>query len=85
MSRKNKRNRLKIVKSELPKREMITVAGLTPVPKIELAIKPDYNKLKMLLDMRTYSSNPLQDVLIGKLDEYFTNLGAVTQKDTYCN
>jgi len=85
MSRKNKRNRLKIVKSELPKREMITVAGLTPVPKIELAIKPDYNKLKMLLDMRTYSSNPLQDVLIGKLDEYFTNLGAITQKDAYGN
>jgi hypothetical protein len=84
MSRKNKiRNKFKIFKSKAPVVEMIIVPGLTPIPKIELAITPDYNKLQMLLDMRTYSKGSLQDVLVSKLDDYFKNLGAVTEKDAY--
>lgn len=86
MRKKNKkRNKFKIFKKAVPKVEMITVPGLTPIPKIELAIKPDYERLKRLLDMRTYSKSNLQDVLIGKLDDHFKNLGAVTEKDAYGN
>jgi len=82
LKQKNK-TKLQIVKEV--KRETIAVKGLTPIPKMDLAIKPDYERLIMLLDMRTHSKSALQDKLISKLDEHFTNLGGVTTKDKYGN
>ena len=66
-------------------REVIKVPKLTAIPKMELAIKPNYERLKMLLDMRTYSKGPLQDKFISKLQEHFNSLGATTTKDSYGN
>ncbi len=66
-------------------REVIKVPKLTAIPKMELAIKPNYERLKMLLDMRTYSKSPLQDKFISKLQEHFNSLGATTTKDSYGN
>lgn len=81
------KSRLKntVNKVENTKREIIKVPGLTAIPKIELAIKPDYERLTMLLNMRTHSKGKLQDKLIEKLEEHFTNFGGVTSKDKYGN
>jgi tripeptide aminopeptidase len=78
-----RKHKLEVI--ETPKREVITVPGLTAIPKMDLAIKPDYERLIMLLNMRTYSRGKLQNKLIDKLDEHFSNLGAVTEKDSYGN
>jgi hypothetical protein len=78
-----RQHKLEVIK--VPERETIKIPGLTPIPKMELAIKPDYNRLVMLLDMRTYSKGKLQDKLIEKLGDHFSNLGAVTELDKYGN
>jgi tripeptide aminopeptidase len=80
-----KKNRVQLSVTKAPERETITVPKLKPVPKMELAIKPNYARLTMLLDMRTYSKGPLQDKLITKLQEHFTSLGATAYKDSYGN
>jgi len=80
-----KKNRVKFKVTKAPERETIQVEGLKPIPKMELAIKPNYERLIMLLDMRTYSYDPLQDKFISKLQDHFTSLGAVAQKDAYGN
>lgn len=78
-----RKHKLEVI--ETPKREVITVPGLLAIPKMDLVIKPDYERLIMLLNTRTYSRGKLQDKLIEKLDEHFSNLGAVTEKDSYGN
>ena len=83
VTKTKKEPKLTVVKA--PERETIKVPGLTPIPKMELAIKPDYDRLVMLLDMRTYSKGSLQDKLIEKLGDHFANLGAVTELDKYGN
>jgi hypothetical protein len=79
------KNKTKLQTVKKAKRETINVSKLTPIPKMDLAIRPDYDKLTMLLDMRTYSKSTLQDKLISKLDEHFTSLGGRTTKDKYGN
>lgn len=83
MKTKKRKNNLMIVEKEI--RETIKVPGLSNIPKLDLAIKPDYDKLIMLLDMRTYSKSSLQDRLIDKLKEHFELLGGTTRKDKYGN
>lgn len=83
VSKIKREHKLEVIKA--PERETIKVPGLTPIPKMELAIKPNYERLVMLLDMRTYSRGSLQDKLIEKLGDHFANLGAVTELDKYGN
>ena len=66
-------------------REVIKVSHLTAVPKINLELKPNYERLQMLLEMRTYSKDPAQDKFISRLQEHFSSLGATTTKDSYGN
>ena len=80
-----RKDRVKLKVTKAPERDTIQVQGLKPIPKMELAIKPNYERLIMLLDMRTYSYEPLQDKFISKLQDHFTSLGAVAQKDAYGN
>lgn len=65
--------------------ETIHVPRLTDIPKINLNILPDYDLLFSLLNMRTYSKSPLQDVLISNLEAHFLGRGAITSKDKYGN
>ena len=81
----NNKNRVKLKVHKAPERDVIKVNLLTAIPKIELEIKPDYDKLIKLLDMRTYSKGPLQDQFIDMLKTHFDSLGASTTKDTYGN
>lgn len=85
VKKKQRKHRLEIPKPITPVREVIQVDGLRDLPKIDLAIKPDYSKLFQLLAQRTYSKSTSQDLFIGKLETYFTGLGGVTEKDTYGN
>ena len=81
----NNRNRVKLQVTKTPPRDVIKVESLTPIPVMHLEIKPDYEKLTMLLDMRTYSKGPTQDKFIEKLQTHFSTLGATTTKDAYGN
>lgn len=80
-----RKDRVKFKVTKAPEREIIQVEGLKPIPKMQLVIKPNYERLIMLLDMRTYSYDPLQDKFISKLQDHFTSLGAVAHKDAYGN
>jgi hypothetical protein len=79
------RNTVKLQVTKTPPRDVIRVESLTAIPNMHLEIKPDYEKLTMLLDMRTYSQGPTQDKFIDKLQTHFIGLGAVTFKDAYGN
>ena len=70
----NNKNRVKLKVHKAPERDVIKVNLLTAIPKIELEIKPDYDKLIKLLDMRTYSKGPLQDQFIDMLKTHFDSL-----------
>lgn len=70
---------------QVVQRETIKVPSLTPIPKIELAIKPNYDRLMQLLEIRTYSKSVMQDMLIARLQEHFIEFGGVTHKDAYGN
>ena len=88
MGKRNKRNKFKAtkeIKEPVAKRPTIEVKSLTPIPRIELNIKPDYTRLIQLLEMRTYSKDPIQDVFITRLENHFKELGASTYKDNYGN
>jgi hypothetical protein len=77
--------KLTAVKPKAIERETIKIGKLQPIPKMELAIKPDYNKLILLLQSRTHSYSETQDKFIAKLKDYFINLGADSYTDTYGN
>ena len=79
------RNKVKLQVTKTPPRDVIKIESLTDIPNMHLEIKPDYEKLTMLLDMRTYSKGPAQDKFIEKLQTHFSTLGATTTKDAYGN
>lgn len=72
-------------KPKVVEKELIKIGKLQAIPKMDLAIKPDYDKLFLLLQARTYSYSTSQDIFIEKLKEYFINLGGTSYTDTYGN
>lgn len=84
MSRKKKNNKLAVIKEQKTD-PVIKVPGLQDVPKVDLAIKPNYELLIHLLNQRTHSYSDEQNKFISYLQDMFKTKGADTFKDKYGN
>ncbi len=82
MTRRKKNQFKKTIESEP---DAIRVGNLHTVPVLEHKIKPNYEKLIELLNFRTHSYSPAQDMFIAELQKELESKGGYTTLDDYGN